>query len=162
MIDTPQIVTTNEQLTAVIHLTVPRSKTQEVMGPGLEEVKAAVAAQGLAATGPWFTHHLKMDPKAFDFEICVPVGAPVAAAGRVRPGRLAGRKVARTVYHGGYEGLAVAWGELGRWISSQGLPAAPDLWEVYLSGPESSNDPASWRTELNQPLRGRRIPAGIV
>jgi hypothetical protein len=30
---------------------------------------AAVAAQGIAPAGPWFTHHLRMDPATFDFEI---------------------------------------------------------------------------------------------
>lgn len=46
--------------------------------------------------------------------------------GRVKPGELpAASKVARTVYHGSYEGLGAAWSE-----------------------------PASWRTELNQPLVG--------
>lgn len=33
-------------------------------------------------------------------------------------------------------------------------PAA-DLWEVDVAGPESSPDPATWRTELNQPLTAR-------
>jgi len=27
-----------------------------------------------------------------------------------------------------------------------------DLWEVYVAGPESGPDPATWRTELNRPL----------
>jgi len=30
----------------------------------------------------------------------------------------------------------------------------PDLWERYLTGPESNPDPATWRTELNRPLLG--------
>ena len=30
----------------------------------------------------------------------------------------------------------------------------PDLWERYLVGPETSLDPAHWRTELNEPLLG--------
>ena len=60
--------------------------------------------------------------------------------------------MARTVYHGGYEGLGPAWGEFLGWIESQGLKSAEDLWEVYAAGPESSPDPANWRTELNRPL----------
>jgi len=94
-----------------------------------------------------------MDRQHFDFEICVPVKKPVAPTGRVKPGRVtAGRRVARTVYHGGYEGLGAAWAELRAWIDSQGLKPADDLWEVYAAGPESGSDPGSWRTELNQPL----------
>jgi effector-binding domain-containing protein len=152
MIDRPEIVELKEQHTAVIHLIVPRTEIQKVMGPGLTEVKAVVAAQKIIETGPWFTHHLKMDPKVFDFEICVPVKSPVSANGRVKPGRLTARKAARTVYRGPYEGLGAAWSELGEWITTQGLKPASDLWEVYVAGPETGKDAASWRTELNQPL----------
>ena len=80
MLDTPQIAQTTTQLTAVIHLTIPREEMRNVMGPGIAELMAAVAAQGIGPTGPWFTHHLKMDPATFDFEIGVPVTAPVAAS----------------------------------------------------------------------------------
>ena len=152
MLDKPQIVQTAVQLTAIIHLTIPREEIQNVMGPGLGELMAAVAAQGLAPSGPWFTHHLKMDPNTFDFEIGVPVNAPVAAAGRVKAGQLPAATVARTVYHGDYEGLGSAWGEFGDWITANGHTPGLDLWECYIAGPESNPDPATWRTELNRPL----------
>jgi effector-binding domain-containing protein len=152
MIDTPKITTTPAQITAMIHLTVPRTEIQKVMGPGLTEVMAAIAAQGITATGPWFTHHLRMDPKVFDFEICVPVNTPVTPVGRVMTGKMPAAKVSHTVYHGPYEGLGEAWGELTAWIEAEGLKPAPDLWEVYALGPESGPDSAQWRTELYKPL----------
>ena len=103
-----------------------------------------------------FSHHLRMDPATFDFEVGVPVATPVAAAGRVRPGELPAATVARTIYRGDYAGLGSAWGEFGAWISANGHTPGADLWECYLAGPESSPDPAAWRTELNRPLMGRR------
>jgi effector-binding domain-containing protein len=154
MIDTPKITQTKVQHTAMIALTVPRNEIQKVMGPGIDEVKAAVAAQGITVTGPWLTHHLKMDPKVFDFEICVPVASQVTAKGRVKPGTLPASKVARTIYHGPYEGLGEAWGEFGAWIQAQGLKPAEDLWEVYVIDPGSESDPSKWQTELNRPLKG--------
>ena len=152
MIDKPQIVETKAQITAVIRLTIPRSEIQKVMGPGIGELMAAIAAQGIAPAGPIFSHHFKMDPEIFDFEIGVPVQKPVAAAGRVKPGQLPAARVARTIYRGPYEGLGPAWGEFEAWIAAAGHTAAPDLWECYVAGPESSPDPAKWRTELNRPL----------
>ena len=152
MIDTPQITKTEVQLAAVIRLTVPRAEIRNVMGPGIGEVMAAVATQGMAPTGPWFTHHLKRPADVFDFEICVPVAAPIVPNGRVRPGEWPAMTVARTVYQGPYEGLAAAWGEFCAWIDASGRTPAVDLWERYLAGPESSPDPATWRTELNRPL----------
>lgn len=154
MIDTPHVTRTTVQPTAVIHLVIPRAEIRTVMGPGLKELMAAVAAQGIKPTGPWFTHHLKTPSDVFDFEISVPVSAPITAAGRVKPGALRATTVARTIYHGGYEGLGDAWGKLMAWIAENGHTAADDLWEVYVAGPESGADPASWQTELNRPLVG--------
>ena len=153
MLDEPRIVKVGEVQTAFIHVTTPRAKIQEVMGPGYMELMEALGAQGVTPTGPWFTHHLKMDPDVFDFEICVPVLAAVKPAGRVQPGTLAPRTVARTVYHGGYEGLSDAWVEFEAWIKKHGHTSAADLWEVYLTGPESGPDASTWQTELNRPLK---------
>ena len=152
MISTPQITTTAAQQTAVIHLTVPREEIRNVMGPGLEELRAALAAQGIAPAGPWYTHHLRMDPAIFDFEIGLPVTAPVSAVGRIRPGQLPATLVARTVYSGEFEGLGAAWGEFDAWLAADGYTPRGDLWERYLAGPESNPDPATWRTELNRPI----------
>lgn len=152
MIETPKITESTVQVAAVLHVTVPREAIRSVMGPGLAEVQAAVAAQGLTSTGPWFTHHLRMDPKVFDFEICVPVAQPITPVGRVQPGRLPATRVARTVFHGNYEGLPAAWGEFEAWIAANGHTSAPGLWEIYTVGPESSGNPDDWRTELNRPL----------
>ena len=157
MLDTPQVMKTADQLTAFIPLVVPRAEIQAVMGPSIREVYATLAAQGIAPAGPWFTHHRRRPTDTFDFDVCIPVATPVAATGRVKPGRLPAAKVARTVYSGPYEGLAAAWGEFCAWIEANGHTPRADLWECYVAGPESNPDPATWRTELNRPLVGQAV-----
>jgi effector-binding domain-containing protein len=152
MIEAPEIAQTAAQFTAIIHLTIPRSEVRSAMEPGISEVIAAAKAQGIGPAGPWFTHHLKMDPAIFDFEICVPVTAPAAAVGRVKPGEMPAMRVARTIYLGPYEGLGAAWSEFKGWIAANGHVPGPDLYERYLTGPESTANPGDWRTELSQPL----------
>ncbi len=154
MIDTPEIRKSEARRAAVIRLTIPREEIRNVMSPGIREVMQTVAAQGIGPAGPVFSHHFRMDPGIFDFEIGVPVTGTVAATGRVKPGELPAATVARTIYHGPYEGLGAGWGEFERWIAAQGLTPAVDLWECYVAGPESNPDPATWRTELNRPLSG--------
>jgi len=44
MLDAPQITRTDEQLTAVIHLTVSRAEISQVMGPAINEVLSTLAA----------------------------------------------------------------------------------------------------------------------
>ena len=155
MLDKPQIVQTEAHLAAVIRITIPRSEIQNAMDPAIGELLATIAVQGIAPAGPIFSHHFKMKPDTFDFELGIPVAAPVSPAGRVMPGQLPAAKVVRTVYQGPYDGLGPAWGEFGEWIKAEGLATAEDLWESYVTGPESSPDPAEWRTELNRPLAGK-------
>jgi effector-binding domain-containing protein len=152
MLATPQIVKTEAQQAAIIHLAIPRSEMMKVFGPAVGELMAALAAQGVNPVGAVFAHHLKMSPENFDFELGVKVAAPVKPAGRVKPGQLPASKVARTVYSGPYEGLPAAWGEFNKWMKANGHEQAGSLWEVYSVGPQSSPDPANWRTELNRSI----------
>lgn len=153
-IDPLQIIPTSPQLTAVIPITVRREEIRKVMGPGLAELKAELAAQNIAVTGPWFAHHVRHPGETFDFEICLPVAKTVAPSGRVQPGLWPAMTVVRTTYHGNYEGLGAAWGEFLEQINVAGLKTAGDLWERYVVGPEASADPAAWQTELSKPLVG--------
>jgi len=151
-LDPPQIVQTTPKATAIIHLTIPREEMPNVMGPAINELMSAIGAQGVTPSGPVFTHHLKLEPGIFDFEVSVPVSAPIKASGRVKPSEWPAMKVARTVYTGPYEGLPLAWGEFMEWVESNGHEPAEDVWEAYIDGPHSSPDPSTWRTELSRPL----------
>jgi effector-binding domain-containing protein len=152
MIDPPKIVRCEARAAAVIRLTIPRDAMQRAMGPAIQELMSALSAQGVAPAGPLYAHHLRLHPETWDFEIGVPVAKPITAAGRVEPGTLPACTVARSIYQGGYEGLGVAWTELGQWIEKEGHVPAENLWECYVAGPEASPDPKQWRTELNRPL----------
>lgn len=152
MIAPPHIVQTTDQLIAVIGFRIPKADIGSVMGPGVEELTRVVAGQGVGPAGAWFSHHFRIHPEEWDFEIAVPVLMPVTASGRVRPGRMTAMRVARTTYQGPYEGLGAAWRELDAWVQANGLHASPSLWEVYRVGPESTGDPSAWQTELNRPI----------
>jgi effector-binding domain-containing protein len=152
MIATPEIIKTEAQDAAVIRLTIPRSEMMKAFAPAVSELMSTLAAQGVEPIGAVFAHHMKITQDTFDFELGVKVSVPVKATGRVRPGQLPAAKVARTVYSGSYDGLPSAWGEFNNWMNANGHKQAPDLWEVYSVGPQSSPDPANWRTELNRPL----------
>lgn len=153
LIDVPSLTTTPAQLAAAIRVTIPRSQIQSVMGPGLGEIFGAVKAQGLCPAGPWFIHHLRMAPDVFDFEICIPVTSAVTPLGRVVPREIPALTVAYTVFHGGYERLSEGWQAFGEWMAANHHVPEGDSYEVYSLGPESSANPADWRTELRRPLR---------
>ena len=152
MIETPVIVDVPAQQVAVIRLTIPRDQIQAVMGPAIGEVVSALSAKGIDLAGPLFDHHFEMTDATFDFEVGFPVGGAVAPSGRVYAAELPAAHAARTVYHGGYEGLGEAWGEFDAWLEANGHQAEPGLREHFLVGPESGDDSSQWRTELVHPL----------
>lgn len=152
MIDTPEIVETQAQLTAVIHLTIARQDMPAVFGPAMNELLTTLSAQGIEPKSAAFAYHLTMPPERFDFELGFVVEDTVAATGRVKASQLPATKVARTVYHGPYEGLVDAWGQFQTWMKAQGLKQGPDLWELYSVGPQSTDDPNGYQTQLNRPL----------
>jgi effector-binding domain-containing protein len=150
-----QIIETTAQITAVIHFVVPREDIQAVMGPAIQEVLHVLAAQAIPPSGPVFCHHLRTDPKLFDFEVGVPTATRVHPEGRVIVGVLPSTTIAQTVYRGGYERLAAAWSEFDEMLKANGYSLGEDLWERYLVGPESGGDASAWLTELNRPISMR-------
>jgi effector-binding domain-containing protein len=152
MLETPEITRSVAQPTAMIHLTTPRTEIASAMDPAITELLTALASQGITPSGPMLSYHRRIEPENFDVEISFPVGGPIAETGRVKAGQLPETTVARTVYHGAYEGLGNAWKEFDGWITASGHTRAGNLWERYVVGPESTPDPAEWRTELNCPL----------
>jgi effector-binding domain-containing protein len=154
MIDTPQIVQSPRQLTAAIHLVIPRNQIQQAFGPAVGELLGVMQAQGVAPAGPLLSYHVKMPSEVFDFDIAFPVAQEVKPSGRVVSSEVPAFRVARTLYRGQMEGLGQAWGALQAWIKANGHEAQQQMFERYLVGPGDTPDPAQWQTELNWPLAG--------
>ncbi|MFO0723081.1 MAG: GyrI-like domain-containing protein [Myxococcota bacterium] len=152
MIEAPELVELPIQPVARIHLDIPSSEIRSVMGPGIREIYETLGAQGIKPAGAWLTHHLQKPGERFVFEICVPIAGNLKPSGRVEPGNLRATKAARALYTGPYEGLGNAWGQHLRAIEAKGWKTAEDLWEVYLVGPESTQDESKYQTELVRPL----------
>ena len=138
---------------AVIPISIPRSEIRNAMGPAMQELMAQVQTKGLVPSGRIFSHHLITDPARFEFELGIPVAGAVTPAGRVKGGELPARKVVRTIYTGGYEGLGQAWGQFDAQVKAAGHRTTGEFWEVYTTGPESGDDPGRWQTELCKVLR---------
>ena len=152
MIGTPEITSTEKGPAARIRLRIPRHEIRNVMGPARQELLKAVTEQGVGPAGPVFSHHFRLEREVWDFELGVSVHRPVTAEGRVEPGEIPAMRIARTVYEGPYQRLADAWREFDAWLTSNRHEAAVDLWEFYLTGPESGRSPSEWETELQRPL----------
>jgi effector-binding domain-containing protein len=151
-IEKPVIVTTEPTITAALYAKVPARDIQKEMGQLLRELSDELKRQGVQATGPWFTHHLREPAEYFDFEVCFPVAVTIKASGRVAPGQWPAIKRVRTIYHGPYQGLPAGWREFMAEIEAMELRVSPEIWEVYKVGPDKETDPTKWLTELNRAI----------
>jgi effector-binding domain-containing protein len=152
MIEKPTVIETTPLLLAKLYAKVPTSEIRNQMGLLVRELSEEMRSQGIAPTGPWFTHHLRGPDEFFDFEVCFPVATPIKASGRVEPGEWPRMKMVRTVYHGTYEGLHAGWRDFTAEIKSLNLRVSPEIWEVYRIGPEAESNPEKWQTELSRAI----------
>jgi effector-binding domain-containing protein len=153
MLSPIKVLTSPAQHTATIRLVVPADAIQNVMGPAIQELYNTLAKQGVPPSGALFCRHFHPPDEEFDFEVGLPVNAPIQAHGRVHPSSLPSTRVVQTVYQGGYERLGDAWEKFDAAIDIGGYEVSEMLWERYVRGPESCPDASHYLTELNRPLR---------
>ena len=153
MLNTPEVVELPARTTAVIRMTVERARMAEAFPPAIQEVMSGIAAQEVGPAGPLFARYLRMGGGEVEVEIGVPVNQPLEPEGRITISSLPGGGALRAVHAGPYEELYSSWDQFGRWVAENGHEPDEGLWEAYLKGPESSADPAEWRTELILPLK---------
>ncbi len=151
-ITSPEIVQSSRQEAAVIRLEIALAEMRTFVHPGITEALKVVTEQKIGPAGPWFIHVYELANGRIEFDIGVPVRTPVQPSGRVKPGCLPAARIARTVYHGPYEGVIAAWGEFEAWMKQNGHQPAREMWDVYLVGPESGSDSSQWQTQLNRVL----------
>jgi len=149
MIEDLEVLQTESESAAVIHLTIPRSEMRGKFPEAIHEILDALKEQGLTPAGPPYARHFRFDPATFDFEIGFPVRGEVAPDGRVGAGELPAAKVVRTVYHGAYDGLPDAWKAFQERVRADGHRVGAEFRERYVKGPEAGPDPEAWRTELS-------------
>jgi len=151
MIDTPRIIQTTTQLTAMIHLVIPRLEIQKVMEPCLQEIKPHWPSRNSrhgalvhAHTCGWITSVRFRDLSAGE--------DPYQTRGPRPTGQHPRSQGSSDDIPWPVRGSWQCVGRAPEWVSGQGLKPALDLWEVYAAGPESGPDSQSlaYRIEANR------------
>jgi DNA-binding transcriptional MerR regulator len=72
--------------------------------------------------------------------------------GRVQSVTLPAVELAVTTHHGEHHDIDVAYGQLGTWVVENSLAWGDTVRETYLIGPQDTDDPSAWRTEIGWPV----------
>jgi effector-binding domain-containing protein len=146
------VKTIESQPAAAIRAEVPMAELRNVFDRGFHAVMQAVAAQGVAITGPPFGFYPRMPGDTVAVVVGFPVAGPITADGGVEPFTLPGGRVVTGTHVGPYETLGQTYEQLMAWTRAEGLTLAEGMWESYLSDPKSEPDPTAWRTLIAWPL----------
>jgi len=151
----PRIDQRAAQHYAAIPETVTMATISEAVDKAFPELFGWLGENGLQASGPPIIRYLFIDMAAdLQIELGVPVSAPVAASGRIRPGILPAGRYAVVTHVGPYDELASSNAALLAWAATHGVEFDTEgaLWrsrvEHYLTDPSAEPDPAKWEVDV--------------
>jgi effector-binding domain-containing protein len=148
----PTLVTLVAQTSAVVRGRVPMAELAGFFDRSFSTLSSSLSAQGIAPAGPAFGLYHGPPGDHADLEVGFATDRPVNDDGDVVVSSLPGGRVARVVHEGSFDGLGESWQRLFSWIGDQGLTPRAEFWEVYVTEPSPTMDPADLRTELNAPI----------
>jgi effector-binding domain-containing protein len=121
-----------------------------------KEMYEYLEREGVRPAGPplslWHSDP-ESTPGESDIEVCVPVERPVLPSGRMKAGELPDDRLAYTIHEGPYDNMGGAFDAVWGWIRKNSREPAGPPRDVVLVGPNDTNDPTQYRTEIAWPLR---------
>ena len=140
--------------TAAIEAVVDRADLLAWWQGGLGELRAAVRAQGLHATGPsggMFASELFQQDRG-QATVFIPVPGRVRPIGRVTSLVIPAAELAIISHHGSLADADLSYAKLGSYATTHEISIDGPLREYYLRGAGDTPDEAEWRTEIGWPI----------
>jgi effector-binding domain-containing protein len=122
-----------------------------VMGEFFGEIMGYMMRNGLQPIGPPYSYYHSYDQNATDMEVGFPCVETKEGEGRVKASTIPGGMVVTAVHIGPYDKLMDSYNEILRWMSEHSLKPKVEMWERYLTSPDSTLDPSHYETELFWP-----------
>ncbi len=144
----PEVVELPRQLVAGLRAEVDASTLGEFFGRAVAKAMAEVPKESITGPITEVVHH--DDGEHFDVTIGFPVSTAPGGTG-LDVAELPAGPALKEVHVGDYPGLRDAYARLEAALNERGRTRQLS-WEVYLTGPADSRDPAAWRTEVFVPL----------
>ncbi len=139
---------------AAVRMVIPWGNFSEVLGPTFGEIAMHLAMTGTAITNAPLVLYHSMDVTTADgdgdveLEIAIPIATPFPETERVKNSNVPGGIAAFTTHMGPYEEISKAYQAIQAWLQQFGHESTGVFWEVYMTDPETTPDPADYRTDV--------------
>lgn len=139
---------------AAVGMVIPWGQFSEVLGPTFGEIATHLAGTGVAMAGAPLVLYHGMDVTTsgeegdVELEIAIPVATPLVENERVKNSMVPGGIAAYTAHLGPYEEVSGAYQAIQAWLQKFGHESAGMCWEVYMTDPDETPDPADYRTDI--------------
>lgn len=130
----------------------PLSNIGPEISAGFGRVFGYLGSLGEFPSGPPFALYGEYNEDEMDVEVCAPTVRVLDGTEEVKGYRLDGGRFASTMHAGPYEEVGNTWDAIMEWIDGNGYQLTGPCREVYLVGPEQSQDPDEYRTEIICPV----------
>lgn len=100
---------------------------------------------------PTVLYHSMVDDQ-LDMEVALPVAEKAPETARVKNSVIPANKVAWLTHTGPYDGITSAFHTLATWASEQGYTQTGPNYEVYVTDPATTPNPADYRTDIHWPI----------
>jgi DNA-binding transcriptional MerR regulator/effector-binding domain-containing protein len=140
--------------TAAVGAVVDRADLLAWWQGALGELRAAVGAQGLHATGPSggvFASELFQEDRG-QATVFIPVPGRVRSIGRVTPMVVPAAELAIISHQGSLADADLSYAKLGSYATTHEISVDGPLREYYLRGAADTADESEWRTEIGWPI----------
>jgi AraC family transcriptional regulator len=138
----------------VIRRRIPRDGVADALAACLPAVFAYAQESGLAFAGPPLARY----PETGMASLVIEGGMPVVElpenppAGEIEALTVAAGRAVVALHRGPYEGLPGTYIAIESYLEQHGLTASAPPWESYITDPGERPDPATWETEVVQPI----------
>jgi AraC family transcriptional regulator len=139
----------------VMRRRITRDEIATALAESLPTVFGYAQEHGLAIAGPPFARYPEVAMGSLVIEGGITIAEPPATepGGGIETIAIPAGRAVVAIHHGPYDKLPDSYSEIEKWMRDQGLSAAGAPRETYLTDPGEHPDPATWETEIVQPVQ---------
>jgi effector-binding domain-containing protein len=122
-------------------------------GRAYDRLYGALGRTGIDPVAPPRLVYLEMNGDSWGLEANVPIGPGDAPESDMTVHEMPATRAACALHRGPYTELGLAYAQVEKWVADNGYETAGPMFDIYVTDPAKTPDPADYETEICWPIR---------